>query len=90
MLSYLFDGGVNGEEQVSGEVLPVVQVRQVLNKLLTHAQYRLNFCIYFYLGHSSPGMHCYKYELCATLIAICCTPFTPPPPPPPEQQYSIN
>ncbi len=34
VLSSLFDGGVNSEEQVSREVLPVVQVSQVLNKLL--------------------------------------------------------
>jgi hypothetical protein len=34
VLSSLFDGGVNSEEQVSREVLPVVQVRQVLHKLL--------------------------------------------------------
>jgi len=34
VLSSLFDGGVNSEEQVSREVLPVIQVRQVLYKLL--------------------------------------------------------
>jgi hypothetical protein len=58
VLSSLFDGGVNGEEQVSGEVLPVVQVRQVLNKLLHMPNIGLIFCIYYYLGLYTPHRGC--------------------------------
>ncbi len=84
VLSSLFDGGVNSEEQVSREVLPVVQVRQVLNKLLNMPNIGYIF-VFVFIWVSVHSSHVWTLSYPNRYLL-----HSPRPPPPPRATDAVT